>query len=535
MDFCPFDFKKIGEDKENLAYELVFPENWTWDAIKKETVVGEQKRTFISENDRRRDKHFREDRTVEHVMLLERKKATGKSGFTLLKELIAFHNANREEKAGSSGLSVPAVSLKEEYGIESDFDADYGFDEAGPIALYHKVDNGIDTFVDEDGDDVMYAMPCCPYCHNRLPIGWQTAEDFAAVSLMGPTGGGKTSFLYSMMNKNWAPFRNLGYINGRKLSIASAHRVNDPTDTMYYRMSQASEDMCRDYGNCPDSTFRQGWIPPVFLNVQYAGHTMIVGIYDNAGENLLKMNPDKPYLTMLRDKMFADIYLFDPADLRITLPKEKDQMIHAGIGACQMWEIEAQGEYQASHAGQTVSARDLLREAFRKPDAGSEGGGRGPLDVYDMTYSVRQQYNCLPHMKTMYFLGVIIKCDLIEDAPEVRKSGEYDVLFDRRTQGDMVDIGQMTARSDLVREMIDKLKLLGEKKLVDFQRDYGELDEDEKETGRNAVSWHCVSALGCDAEKGEKLLGEYAPIRVAEPLVTCIVKRIADNGWISAE
>lgn len=38
LDFCPFDFNKI--DMNNLAYELVFADEWTWERVKKETVIG---------------------------------------------------------------------------------------------------------------------------------------------------------------------------------------------------------------------------------------------------------------------------------------------------------------------------------------------------------------------------------------------------------------------------------------------------------------------------------------------------------------
>ena len=69
--------------------------------------------------------------------------------------------------------------------------------------------------------------------------------------------------------------------------------------------------------------------------------------------------------------------------------------------------------------------------------------------------------------------------------------------------------------------MIEDLQLFKGKNLKDFRRDYGK-----------GVSWHCISALGCDAEMADNLLGEYAPIRVEEPLMTCILNRIRDNGWM---
>ena len=70
LDFCPFDFNKI--DMNNLAYELVFTDEWTWERVKNETVIGEEPKPFINENDDRRNTHYkdREDKKLVEVQLL---------------------------------------------------------------------------------------------------------------------------------------------------------------------------------------------------------------------------------------------------------------------------------------------------------------------------------------------------------------------------------------------------------------------------------------------------------------------------------
>ena len=64
LDFCPFDFNKI--DMNNLAYELVFADEWTWEKVKKKTVIGEDPKPFINETDDRRNTHYkdREDKNL---------------------------------------------------------------------------------------------------------------------------------------------------------------------------------------------------------------------------------------------------------------------------------------------------------------------------------------------------------------------------------------------------------------------------------------------------------------------------------------
>jgi len=80
--------------------------------------------------------------------------------------------------------------------------------------------------------------------------------------------------------------------------------------------------------------------------------------------------------------------------------------------------------------------------------------------------------------------------------------------------------------SDTITDMIKEYRLLGN--LSDAEVD--EIGEEYK-----GLSWHCISALGCDAELHGALKGAYDPIRVEEPLIRCIVDRIADNGWINEE
>ena len=138
------------------------------------------------------------------------------------------------------------------------------------------------------------------------------------------------------------------------------------------------------------------------------------------------------------------------------------------------------------------------------------------LDVYNRIKKVRQAADCLEAMEEMYFVGVIIKSDLLEEMGR----RDYGILFDRRTDG-MTDINQMMGRSRMAVDMIKEFKLFGDKDVDAIGSEYGK-----------DRTWHCISALGCDAQIHGELLGEYAPIRVAEPLITCIVRRLADNGWI---
>lgn len=511
LNFCPYEFLPI--DKENQAYELVFPNRWTWERVLKETVVGRiKKRGFISENDKRSEEHFRpnQDEQKQHIILRESDKKGGINGFGQLNAMIKRENEIVEK----------AMEVQEEAGEVYQSDK----------PLYHVVKNGLDTYVDQHHNVVMYALPCCPHCHNRLPLGWNVAEDFCAVSLMAPSGSGKTTYLLSMMSDNWKAFQNLGRLkaDGPRLFVTPAHLTEDEKDVTYQDLKKASADMCKNRdGNCPDNTDRGFWIPPVFLNIQYDGHLMIMGIYDNAGENLRGMNLlEHPNLQMLQDQMFAKIFLFDPKLMNREMlenGRKERELLNMN---CQVLTPKEQAVYQREHKGVRLTGDEVLLRAASSNYADTAGE---LTEVYDKYLSSMQQNNMLEQLKKKYFFGVIIKSDLLEKEEKIRASRKYDLLFDRSVQKDMLDKNSMEGRENLVEEMIKEFRLFGDKNIDDFKEDFGETEE------KQAVSWHCISALGCSADdpkEGGRLKGAYAPIRVAEPLVTCMVKRICENNWL---
>lgn len=544
MDFCPYKFDKI--DMENLAYELIFPEDIEWEDVKGNTVIGKLYQEYgdyvssilYEENEKDKNKSS----TDKRIWLLEREK--GGNVMELFKGVIELLNKNSEDSAGmlpGPADAGSAVNSMEE--LRKMMAANRPSDRTGQKRkklYYNQADDGLDTFVDQEGNLWITAIPCCPNCHKRLPLGWAEAEDFGAVSLMAPTGGGKTTFLYSMMHNNWEVFNDLGGFGRENLYITAAHRRNDRKDVAYADMMKHSDDMCKNGGQCPDNTNKNAYIEPVFLNVQYGEHKLIIGIYDNAGENL--MNSDttgRPMIAPVVSKMFAELYLFDPEDLNISLPEREKMQMLKSLEECAVMPLEEQGAYQKAHQDATVSAREILGQYF--------GTGQNKSGASKMTRAMQpyrnhrenmQHARCLNHMKEMYFLGILIKGDLLEHVERIRANRDYDLLFDRGRERDLFNMNAMQMRSGLVQQMIREFDLFGEVSLDTFRQDFGEIDVEGNPTERKAVSWHLISALGCDVNRpegktaGGTLKGEYAPIRLAEPLLSCIVKRIVDNNWV---
>ena len=139
------------------------------------------------------------------------------------------------------------------------------------------------------------------------------------------------------------------------------------------------------------------------------------------------------------------------------------------------------------------------------------------LEVYTQ---YEQSLENLESLKNMRFYGVIVKSDLLEQT-EIGKDTNYQFLFERRRTQDMWSTNVMAGRNNAVREMVLNYQLFGEDtKTI--------LENFEDKFGTEYVKWQCISALGCKT-KDKVLENNYRPIRVEEPIVTCIINRIAEN------
>lgn len=544
LKFCPFEFERI--DVTNLAYELMPQGDWTWDRIRKETVIGEYLDRYVNTSDSRRQERFQIKSSREQIILLEsymdQKEGIclRENGMSVLKKLLDGRKpVEKPVRAPEERYElVPAYTANME-GLYEEEEEDFGADMMdsaidpgnGKLTLEIKPDEHAfgeyDILCTQSKIAILHVVPCCPVCHNRLPIGWLEAEDFCAVSLLAPTSGGKTTLLYSMMYDRWSAFQTFMSYKGRSLSIIPAYNPDDPTDDVYYAMSKEAEQLCENK-TCPDNT-QKGWVLPVFVQVNYDGAVYIVGIYDNAGELLQGQDVrNHQNLRLLIDKMYADIYLFNPEDMNnIRLNRARETVKKQNVENCEMLDLAAQGEYQEKEGNMAIYAKELL-SAGRQTGAGKK---TDILRVYSNTRAMRIQNRCGEHMRTgMHFLGVLIKSDLLRDADAIRNTKKYEVLFDPESPDDMTDLDQIMGRSMLVEEMIREFRLLGNTKLQDFEVAYGAAGSKVRgAANRDSVSWHAVSALGCDAELAGRVLGDYQPIRHAEPLMTCILKFLDEN------
>ena len=522
LTFCPYDGKKI--EFNNLAYEIVFSEGWDFKRVKNDTVLRNKSRAYIVEHDTKRQESLPFVDRENHVMLLANSDKNGENGLTLLRDLIEQGEPEQMEKPAASYEDT----MKHLYGMKfqlngpsEKIEVDYP---AVRTKLHYSYMQGKHTFLDQNEDPVMYALPCCPYCHNRLPVGWEEADDFIGVSLMGPKGAGKTSFLYACMHNKAENLAHSMMLAGAPVTIRPAHFEMDAKDSVYAYVCAQAARMCRENGRCPDGSAEQKALP-VFLRVQYGTgekkKLLIVGIYDDASQYLAQIDTiANGAFARLSDKMYADLYLFDPRDLQFQNIAAKKMSGQSRFKACTALSIEEQAKFQSEHAGQVISAQEIL--AIDEENAGEPKENRmmetiPTMQLYDRLVSMYRRYGAADVLERRRFLGVIAKNDLIRE----QVGEDYRALVTSVSVNSESEYGEIQRRSELTEDMLRSYGILGRQDLEKIRRDYGK-----------GAGWHCISATGCDVVEHDHLLGAYAPIHVEDPIIACIVSRIKDMGWI---
>lgn len=502
LNFCPYEpdfnkndgsFRKI--DMENPAYEMKFYFKRSYEELKNKTVLGSHLDDIVKAGPDPRLRNMYNDE-ADHYMLWE--SIGGKPGdLKRLLEAIDEGNENFE--------SAPSMDI-------------YGKGDAQKLE-YQKNPNGTYTISYGIGSDmaavpIVDIVPCCPICHRPLPLGWHDAEDFMALSLMAYMSGGKTTYLLSMMAENWACFNNMD-TGSVSLEVTSAH--NAEHEKWYEELENAAEKLV-DEGYCPKPTDPSAErIPPIFLAVEYNGHKMILGLYDNSGETFQNMASGDPRVIML-SCMDAHLFLIDPAEMSVPIQK-KHRREGSSTKEYRLMNIAQQAEFQVKHQAEMVSGQSLL-------DAEDKKLKRKKQDWHEMFTNMKKAYKLAgvdKQMNKQHLSCVVVKSDLLEDLPEFYSVMHKKSLFNRKDIN--LNKDEMFVQQDEIEEIIfDKYVF----------RDH--LQKRKLSDAFNSVSWHCISALGCDAEAVESGLfqfevEDYSPIRLAEPVAARILERVVENNW----
>ncbi|HJB35841.1 MAG TPA: hypothetical protein H9775_15135 [Candidatus Blautia merdipullorum] len=528
LDFCPFETdEKTGKfariDMSNLAYELIYQNGYTELDLK--GTILESSHYLKAKTDER----LKAYKDASAKMILE-EGIPGKQE-NQLQELLRRLDEEKQNETSAAGRGNGSPDAMEDTevpeGGETGLLLDYQLHEDGSYGF------SFSPSAKKAAGEIMRALPCCPRCHKRLPLGWNNKdiEDFYSISLLSSTGEGKTSFLLAMMEKKW---RRLGAISSN-LYVYPAHIIDDDHD-QYRSLENQSEKMCQDHGECPPPT-PNGYVKinPVFLRVQYEDqnrilHNMLLGIYDNSGEVLRAMNPGDNRIQMLLN-MNAIIYFIDPKNMKVELPAETARQRKARVEANLLDTIQKQGEFQRENRRIRDRGEELLRED-REMVQSTRQEKESPFALYrdfrnaTMTADPEMLDRNKRFMKKQHLCCTIIKSDLLQESPQMREIPHMMELFTRDPEYNYLDEDIQYAREQIVQEVCSQF--------VFSRREMEIMEKDMK-----SVSWHCISSLGCGTEEIRPLVfrlkGRFDPIRVEEPLVICMRNRFRENGWEEQE
>lgn len=546
LDFCPYestdkDFLKF--DINNLAYEIQFFRGYRLDMLK-ETVIGDNYSNYIVEN--KRGAVIFHDQSIHYI--LRPKMEQNVSGLEQLMAAINSGNEKRYQKkiemkqdlnedlnedlnqdrrdeifGEKAGRTNSIYEEKEEIGLECDFD-----EATGQYVICSSMDSRWGK------QRIMKAVPCCPNCFMPLPVGWLSADEFYPVSLMGKKAEGKTTYLLSLLGNDWEALTSLdsGWIIGPAHEDMEESPQEQETEATapargYEWMKEASVRMIVA-GECPPSTPTGFPIKPIFLNIITSdGHSLIVGMYDNSGENLEEMSPTNPMMLLLAC-MKAHIYFIDPSRTMIPVKmNETENADDVGWQETTLMTLEEQGQFQISKQEDLpILAEDLLKE---KPSVKSSTKKKkhvdDPLQILRRYQRLLVNMRIVDRMKEQKIYVTLTKCDLLESIPEIKNENYSDILFQRGNQITLFK-DQKLAREEVIKKIFNDYVFTDPSK--------------EKFLSKNmkSFSYHCISALGCatvkrieNGEPREYLSEEYDPIRVAEPIAYCIKEKIDELGW----
>lgn len=528
LDFCPYEldmftrkYRKI--DMNNLAYEIVFMNGYNIDTLKKTVISGEYTK-FIETTIDHKIKYRYNDENVHYILPAARK--NGASGLQKMMKAI--------EEGNKVALNVMNVPQDDDIGLgESSFSSEEE-NSMLEIKLDEKTGNYFISYSEDSAFGnipIMRAIPCCPNCHMPLPVGWKKAEEFYPISLLGHTRGGKTTFLISLIANNWDSLERLK--SGWTISAAHENlelQSEALDDSAGYEWLKKAADDLVNKGIIPDRTNPGFDIKPLFLNVITSdNHRMIVGLYDNSGENLNKMSENDSRMLLLSN-VEAHIYIIEPDQMKINIHSGKSKSQEERETEAKLMNIEEQGDYQSAHRNdKPVRAGDLLPKAEsadnRKTSGRLKENPENVLAILQKYRNLLVKMEEIERIEDQHICVTLTKCDLLKDEAIINQNEYSYVLFQGGNKNTLFE--QETARNAVVKKLF-----------TDYVFDSADREQFFENNNIKSVSYHCISALGCATEEIEKdgsklykLKGKYNPIRVAEPLAYCIRKKIGELSW----
>lgn len=495
MNICPYCFSEL--DKDNLAYEIQFIKPYDIKTLDKTVLKGRYQELLTRVVDERSQETWygNEIASANSRYLLEEKRTGKENGMEKLKRLIVEEWEKYQAKFAEIRQIQGDAAEEELYSLEMTENL-----ESSKVYSFYKT-----------GAEVMRAYPCCQCCHSMLPWEWFEAEDFCGISLLSLVHGGKTTMALSILANNLRCLRTPGK------DIIFTPALKRSTNKFYEKLYKDADNLVqnREYpmGTQPKR------LCPIFINMDYKGRRMAIGLYDVSGESLKDSSSGDGLIEHLR-YMSGHIYLIDPLSMRVRLQQTGvSQTEEKKEHECEQLDIVSQGKLQMENLGKTVSAESLLKKG--KTEKPAKNSDQPFALFYDIADLLREKGGT-EMLKKQHMAFTIMMSDKLENSPDIKEIPFQELLFQRLNCRELWDEDNSLMREGIVRDVFEKF-LIDKDSLEDIADYYG------------SASYHCVSSTGCGnmtiAGQNDKLAGEYNPIRVQEPLLECIKAKLRSNGW----
>lgn len=402
----------------------------------------------------------------------------------------------------------------------------------------HDVENYMYT-VKVDRCMAFQIVPCCPHCRVHLPKGWKSADSYVPIGFVSPRTGGKTTIIEALVSEQFWQFNQLG-------SDLYAYSGQDEEFSRYYReeIVKKAEELVKNK-KYPDASeiFDR---PPVFMILEYKYHKILIGLFDIAGETLEALKVDNPLADYLVH-MEGIVCLVDPNCLRMKLrpdityiyegvenpnPEERQEKKKFAIRS-----IEEQGRLQRN-SREIITIEELLKETASgntQENSVMYNGANYKLtrDTFMRLINVAARKSGVGRavFRNAHLAMTIMKSDELRNTPEIQSlsSGDREAIFETPYSLDAyLNPDMRHTRNTVIPRLFDQYF---------FHAEQGYKDKETFVQFFGSVSWHCISAVGCDKTivkyfpggKGESYYdGEFKPIRVIEPILEIVFRHLGE-------
>lgn len=362
-------------------------------------------------------------------------------------------------------------------------------------------------------------VPCCPHCLTLLPDNWfsERLKAYEPIALVAPPESGKTAYMTSLLSER--SYELLAAISlSESVSIRSG--ISDEKRRMAIQSTRFEnlEKMTKK-GLYPQGTVSNTVYPPVFLMLTEKNkeEDVLIGVFDSAGEDFKTLTEYLNASTNARPtngmkflkSVKSIIYFIEKKNMHgLETLNRNNNMKYTPLPLSEQANIQQTEESilisdlkQTSVSSQNDSPMQIIEELI--------------IGMED-----KQKLNSFPLEHIAY---TIMKSDEflpIKDEIEKQLDKPFEFLLENDETVNFRNEQQQNFKQEVLKAFFDKYI-------------WDSRFPDRYSFNACPISLHCVRvAIDLNEEKNGEKKCEWSPVRIAEPLMSCISETLKKLGWI---